>query len=180
MKNAPVKHLHVPLQDLLQYVCFSLVLESPELDTALHMCLARAKQKRRMASPDLLTMFFLMQPKRPLCGEGTLLAYVQLVHQDHQGLFCKAAFQPFGPQPILVHEVIPLQVQDFVFSFDGLHEIPVSPFLQPVEVPLDGSMTLWCISRSSQFCVISKLAHGALCPIIQIINEDVEQDWTQY
>ncbi|KAK4827152.1 hypothetical protein QYF61_015106, partial [Mycteria americana] len=41
-------------------------------------------------------------------------------------------------------------------------------------------MTLWCISHPFQFWVICKLAEGALCPIIQIINEDDEQDWTQY
>lgn len=32
------------------------------------------------------------------------------------------------------------------------------------------------ISHSSKFCVICKLAAGALCPIIQIIHEYVKQD----
>ncbi|KAK4829727.1 hypothetical protein QYF61_006188 [Mycteria americana] len=43
------------------------------------------------------------------------------------------------------------------------------------EVPLDGSTTLCCISHSPQFGVISIHDEGTLCPIIQIINEDVEQ-----
>ncbi|GAB0184000.1 hypothetical protein GRJ2_000865300 [Grus japonensis] len=51
---------------------------------------------------------------------------------------------------------------------------------KPVEVPLDGSMTLWPISHSSQLYVIRKLAEDTLCPIIQIINEEVERDWTEY
>ncbi|KAK4825521.1 hypothetical protein QYF61_000034 [Mycteria americana] len=52
--------------------------------------------------------------------------------------------------------------------------------LGPVQVPLDGSTTLWCINHSSEFGVISKLAEDTLCPIIHIMNEDVKQDWTQY
>ena len=32
----------------------------------------------------------------------------------------------------------------------------------------------------SQLGVTSKLAEGALYPFIQVISEDVEQDWTQY
>ncbi|KAK4810833.1 hypothetical protein QYF61_008805 [Mycteria americana] len=93
-----------------------------------------------------------------MVGKGTLLAHVQLgVHQDPQ-----------------------VQVQDFALPLVELHEVPVSPFLQSVQVPLDGSTTLWHISHSSQICVISKLAEGTLCLIIQIINEDVEHDRTQY
>ena len=60
-----------------------------------------------------------------------------------------------------------------------LHETPVSPFLQPV-MPLDGSMILWFITQSSQFDVIRRCGGGTLCPIIQVINEDVEQDSIQY
>jgi len=29
------------------------------------------------------------------------------------------------------------------------------------------------INHSSQFCIISKLAELALCPIIQVVNEDI-------
>lgn len=40
-----------------------------------------------------------------LCHEGTCLAHGQPgVQQDPQVLLCKAAFQPVGPQPVLVHE----------------------------------------------------------------------------
>ena len=67
--------------------------------------------------------------------------------------------------------VIPPQMQNFV----ELREVPLSPILQPVEVPLNGSTTIWCISHPSQFCIICELAEGALCPIVHIINEDVEQ-----
>ncbi|KAK4810954.1 hypothetical protein QYF61_013362, partial [Mycteria americana] len=93
------------------------------------------------------------------------------------GPFLPSCF-PAGRPPacVLVHGVIPPLVQDLALPLVELHEIPVSPILQLVKVPLDGSMTLWHISCSSQFGVISKLAGDTLCPIIQIINEDVEQD----
>ncbi|XP_075345302.1 small conductance calcium-activated potassium channel protein 2-like isoform X2 [Mycteria americana] len=39
------------------------------------------------------------------------------------------------------------KVQDLALPLVELHEIPVSPLLQPVEVPLDGNMTLWNISH---------------------------------
>ncbi|GAB0183439.1 mitochondrial enolase superfamily member 1 [Grus japonensis] len=71
-------------------------------------------------------------------------------------------------------------VQDFTLSLDKPHEVPIGPFPQPVQFPLDGSTTFWCINHSSQWCVISKLAEVAFYPIFQIIDEDVEQDWTQH
>ena len=37
-----------------------------------------------------------------------------------------------------------------------------------------------CISHSSQFCVISKLAECKLELFIQVIDEEVKQDWAQY
>lgn len=46
-----------------------------------------------------------------LCQQGTLMAHVQLhAHEDHQGLFCKAVFQPVSSQPVLVHGFIATQV----------------------------------------------------------------------
>ena len=47
-------------------------------------------------------------------------------------------------------------------------------------VPLDGSMTLWYISHSSQFGMNCKPAEGTFYPITQISNEDVKQGWTRY
>jgi len=55
------------------------------------------------------------------------------------------------------------------------HEIPRSPILQLVQVTLDGSSPTWCFSHPSQFCTVLKLAKGALCPSIQVIQENVKQ-----
>lgn len=80
---------------------------------------------------------------------GTLLAHIQLsAHQDPQVLLFPAGC-PHG-----------------VLGLSNFRRL-VSPFLQAVQVPLDGSTALWCICHSSQFA-ISGLAEDALCSIIQI------------
>lgn len=67
--------------------------------------------------------------------QGCTLAHSQLVvYDDPQVIFCKASFQLFDLQPILLNRVIPPLVQDFV----ELRKIPTCPPLQAVAV-LDGS-----------------------------------------
>lgn len=75
-----------------------------------------------------------------------------------------------GPQYVLLHGVVPSQVQDFAVLLVELHEVLISPFLQPVEVYLYGSMTLWHSNHSSQFSVIFRLAAGRVCPIISLMK----------
>jgi len=65
-------------------------------------------------------------------------------------------------------------LQDFALSLVEFHKVPIGPFLQPVKVALEGRMTLWHVSHSSQFSAISKLVDGKHWPIIQIISEDVK------
>ena len=79
---------------------------------------------------------------------------------------------------MLVPGVVLLQGQGFGFPVVEVHEVPVSPFLQPDEVPLDGSTTLCYASHPSQSGVICKLAELTLCPII--IKEDVKRGWSQH
>ena len=66
-----------------------------------------------------------MQPRMLLAffaATAHLLARGQLAdHQEPKALLCRAALQLFGPQCVLVHEVIPPQVQDFAFPFVELH-----------------------------------------------------------
>lgn len=80
--------------------------------------------------------------------QGTLLACFPFgVHQDTQILFCKALFQLASPQHILVHGLVPPQVQDFSILLAELDDVPFSPFLQPSEVP-PGSRTSSCVSAT--------------------------------
>lgn len=57
-----------------------------------------------------------------------------------------------------------------------IKEILVSPVRQPVKIPLDGIMTIYCICHSLQFQVIYEFTDSMLRSIIQIISEDIKQD----
>ena len=106
--------------------------------------LTNAEQRGRITSLGLLgnTLLNVAQNTSSFpCGKGTLLAHVQPgVHQEPQVVFCQAAFQLGGPQNLLVNGVISCQVWDFALLLAEIPKIPVSPFLQPVEVPLGGSI----------------------------------------
>lgn len=71
----------------------------------------------------------------PPCHKGTCLAHVQLVVHQKPQVLCSAAFQPVSTQPLLVIDIISLQMQDLVFPFAELHEIPFGPFLHLVQGP---------------------------------------------
>lgn len=87
-----------------------------------------------------------MQHRTLLAFFATLLAHIQFsVHKDPQVLFFKDAFQFHGPQCALVPWVIRPQVQDFAVLLVELHAVPVSPFLQSMNIPLNGNTTLWYI-----------------------------------
>ena len=175
-----LNHLCGPSLDSLQYVYISLVLGSPELATGLQLWPHQRWVQRKdhlpwpagntlsNAAPDTIDH---------LCHK--LVHVILGVHQDPQVLFCQVAFQLGGPQHILVHWVVLPHVEDFVLALVELQEVPVSPFPQPAEVPLSGSMTLWHLSCCSWWGVISKCAKGTICPVIQVINEDIPQDRTQ-
>ena len=61
------------------------------------------------------------------------------------------------------------------FHFVELHKIPIGPFLQPLEVPLNGSTTIWYVNHPSQFHIVCELAEASLGPITQVIN--AKQYW---
>ncbi|PKU47278.1 hypothetical protein llap_2377 [Limosa lapponica baueri] len=73
-----------------------------------------------------------------------------------------------------------LQVQDPTLALIEPHYVLICPALQPVEVMLDGSTALWSVSQSSQFGIISELTEDTLCPLIQVSDEYVDQDWAKY
>lgn len=108
--------------------------------------------KDLLPSPDGNT---LMQPQDTislLCCKSSELVHA---HPDSQSLFCQTAFQLGSPEHMLVLSgVFALQMQDL-----ALHLVdPASPFLQAVRVLMDGSMTLWFTSQSSQSRITNKSA----------------------
>ena len=71
-------------------------------------------------------------------------------------LFSKAANQLGSVQPVMMQRVGSSQVQDFAFGLFELHEFYVYPFLQSVQVPLNGCLVLQCIICSSS--LVSSMA----------------------
>ena len=139
----------------------------------------------RITSHYLLAILCVMPPRIllfVLAANGTLLAYVSLaVNQDPDILFCKDAFSSssfceasWSPAYTGAWGCSSSDAE-LALPFAELSKVPACPFLQPVEVPLDGSTTLWCISHSSQFYVLSNLAESTRCPVIQIMNGGVDQ-----
>lgn len=72
---------------------------------------------------------------------------------------------------VLVHVIVPPEVQGFV---------PCLPLVVRRLLCFVWQCDIQHIHQSLQFGVISRLAKGTHCPIIWIVNEDVEQDWTQF
>ena len=136
--------------------------------------LTSAEQRGRISSLDLLATLLLVQPRTPLAFFAASAST-----WCPPGPSLQSCFPAAHPQLVLVPGAVPPQGQDFACPLVELQEVPVSPFLQPVEVPLGGSATSWCLSHSSQCGIVSKLAEGALCPIIQSTSEE-EEDQTQY
>ena len=102
--------------------------------------LTSAKQRGRITSTDLFTVLCLMQPRIPLAVFAARAPCWLMFHQVPQVRFYQATFQLDSPQHKFMPGVVPPQVQDFVLLLPELYEVQwVSPFLQPVEVPLDGS-----------------------------------------
>ncbi|KAK4825874.1 hypothetical protein QYF61_003148 [Mycteria americana] len=100
--------------------------------------------------------------------------------QYHQGIFHRAAVNPFIPQPVLILGVASIQVQDLALGLDEPHEFHMGPLLELVQFPLDGIPSLRHVNRTTQLGVICKLAEGALNPTVYVIDKDIEQYWSLY
>ncbi|KAK4827977.1 hypothetical protein QYF61_022679 [Mycteria americana] len=92
----------------------------------------------------------------------------------------KAPFQPLFPKSVALHGVVVTQVQDPALSLVESHTIGLGQLIQPVQIPLQSLPTLKEINASAQLGVICKLTEGALNPLVQIIDKDIKQNWSQY
>ncbi|KAK4831893.1 LOW QUALITY PROTEIN: hypothetical protein QYF61_020040 [Mycteria americana] len=151
----PSDHFHGPPLDSLQQLHVLLVLRTPELDAGL-------------------------QDTVGLLGcERTLPAHVQLfIHQYPQVHFRRAALDHIIPQPVLKLRIAP--TQDPALVLVETHEVHTGPLLQLVQVPLDGILSFWCVNCTTQLGVIYKLAEGSLGLSVNVIDENIEQYWSQY
>lgn len=114
-----------------------------------------------------------------LCSMGALLAHGQIaVHLRSKDFLRRPALRMVGPECVLVPGVTPPWLQDLALPLCWTSWCSCQ-FLQPIEVPLDGGMTLWYVSHFSQFCIILlKFLHTyfALRPFIQVINDVMRLD----
>ncbi|KAK4832883.1 hypothetical protein QYF61_026433 [Mycteria americana] len=111
----------------------------------------------------------------------TLSAHVQLfIHQYPQVLLCRAALNPFIPQPVLILGVAVTHVQDLALGLVEPHEVHMGPLLKLVQVLLDGIPSFWHVNRTTQLGVICKLAEDALNPTVYVTDEDIKQYWSRH
>ncbi|KAK4818900.1 hypothetical protein QYF61_021585 [Mycteria americana] len=172
--------LRCPSLDTLQPLNVSLIVRGPKLNTAFevrpHQC--RVQGHDHCPSPAGHAIFDTSQDAIAFRGHlGTLLAHIQpAVNQHPQVLLCLAAFQLLFPKPVALHGVAVAQVQDLAFSLVEPHTIDLGPLIQPVQ----NLPTLQQINTPTQLGVLCKLTEGALDPFIQIIDEDIKQNWPQH
>ncbi|KAK4831748.1 hypothetical protein QYF61_018946 [Mycteria americana] len=175
--------LRCPSLDTLQHLSICLVVRGPKLNTVFevqpHQC--RVQGDNHFPTPAGHTIPDTSQDAIGFLGHlGTLPAHVQLsVNQHPQVLFHWAAYQPLFPKPVALHGVVVTQVQDLALGLVEPHTIGLGPSIQPIQIPLQSVSTLKQINTPAQFGVICKLTEGALDPLVQIIDKNIKQDWTQ-
>lgn len=74
---------------------------------------------------------------RAHCGFSKLL-----LTRPPRSLSVPLPLRYFVPKPIILCKVIPPHWQDLAHAFAKLPKIPVSSFLQPAQIPLNGSIAL--------------------------------------
>ncbi|KAK4816374.1 hypothetical protein QYF61_016278 [Mycteria americana] len=180
----PPDHFCGPPLDPLQQVHVFPVLRAPELDAVLQVGShqSRGEGQNHLPRPAGHASFDAAQDTVGFLGcERTLLARIQpFIHQYPQVLLCRAALNPFIPQPVLIQGVAPAQVQDLALGLVEPPEVHMGPLLELVQVPLDGILSLRHVNNTTQLGVICKFAESALDPTVYVIDEDMKQYWSQY
>ncbi|PKU28992.1 hypothetical protein llap_20704 [Limosa lapponica baueri] len=113
--------------------------------------------------------------------EQTHISWVfELQDQIFSAAVAQAALQPLCPKPIALHGVAVTQVRDPEPGLVEPHTVDLSPSIQPVQIPLQIHPTLKQINTLAQLGVICKLIEKAPNPPIQIIDNNIKNNWPQY
>jgi len=102
------------------------------------------------------------------------------IHQDSHVLPGRATLSEFFSQSAHISEIAPTHVQHFALSFVEPQKFYVGPPFKFVKVPLDGISSFCHINCSIQLGIVSKVAEGALNPIMYVTDEDVKEYWSQH
>lgn len=148
-----LKHLHGPSLISVQYVLVSFILGEPSFGPSTPVFVTSAEWRKRIASLNPLAVLCLMQSRVSLAfvTERTHCWLVfTSVSTRTPGTFPANLLSRRVPPVCVGAWVVPLQIQDIGPTLADLYQVPGCPFVLPALVPLDGSMTLWPISHSSQ------------------------------
>ncbi|KAK4831204.1 hypothetical protein QYF61_016041 [Mycteria americana] len=178
----PPDHFCGPPLDLLQQVHVFPVLRAQDTVLQVRSHQSGVEGQNHLPQPAGHASFDAAQGTVGLLGcERTLPVHVQLfIHQYPHVLLGRAALNPIIPQPVLILEVAPTQVQDPALGLVEPHEVHTGPLLQLVQVLLDSMPSLRRLNRTTQLGVACKLAEGALDPTVYVTDEDIKQYWSQY
>lgn len=123
--------------------------------------LTGSEYRGKTTSFYLLAMLILMQPTIPLAFSAARAHYCLMTSL----VTTRTPRSPL-PSSFPADQLVLFLPRGRTLLFSSLK----LRFLQPVEIPLDGSTTFWCINHSSQICIICK-PEGALFPISHITND---------
>ncbi|KAK4831815.1 hypothetical protein QYF61_019245 [Mycteria americana] len=169
--------LRCPSLDTLQHLNVSLVVRGPKLNTIVevrpHQC--RVQGHDHFPSPAGHAIPDTSQDAIGFLDHlGSLCAHV------HPAIDQPSQLSSHSSQVCSVHGVVVTQVQDLALGLVEPHTIGLSPWIQPVQVPLQSLPTLKKINTPAQLGVICKLTEGALNPLVQIIDKGIKQNWPQH
>ena len=112
--------------------------------------------------------------------ERTLVCHAELlVNQHSQVLLSRATLSPLIPQPVLIVGAAPIQVHNLALGLVKPHQTRTGPLLQPVQVPLNGILSFWCINCTHSAWCDPQTCWGCTWSCY-VIDENIKQHWSQY
>ncbi|KAK4831331.1 LOW QUALITY PROTEIN: hypothetical protein QYF61_016820, partial [Mycteria americana] len=154
--------LHCPSLDTLQPLKVSLGVGGPKLNTAFEVRPHQCRVQGTITALVLLATLFLIQARMLLAFLATW-AHCQLVFtrlSTNTPRSFSARQLPSHSSPSLVAGVVVTQVQDPALGLVEPHTIDLSPWIQPLQVPLQSLPALQQINTPAQLGVICKLTEN--------------------
>lgn len=109
--------------------------------TALLVSQVPNRGEQSLSRPAVPRPHLLIQPTTWLSFAATARsdAYAACGPPQHTGPFLQGCSPSSLPTACSSHQTIPCQMQGLLVAFAGICEVPVSPFLHPIKIPLSSS-----------------------------------------
>lgn len=159
-------HLCDPLRGCLQCVQVSPTRE-PRTGQSSRCGFINAEQRARITSLGVLAKLLLLQPRSLLavCAATAPSWFMLNSETTRTARFFLAKLLSIWVA-CSMHWCLGLCLPHGASPFAELPEVPVSPFLQLLQVPLEACITFGCLSNSFLICLICKLAEVTPCSSI--------------